>query len=395
MITGMSKDLLEIFLVFLRLGLTSFGGPVAHLSYFHDEFVSRKKWISEHAYADLVALCQFLPGPASSQVGIAVGLSRGGIPGAILAWIGFTVPSAVILVLFGLGVSKLAVNMDAGWVHSLKVVVVAVVAQAIWVMGSKLCPDKKRMLIAGIACILASLFPMAWMQIGVIVFGGIAGIFLLRKTTELPHLPPEMSLSKKQGAFFLFAFVVLLLVLPPLSRFSESPGLKMFESFYRAGSLVFGGGHVVLPLLQAEVVPTGLISNDMFIAGYGIAQAIPGPLFTFAAYLGAVSTEAPNGLSGAALCLIAIFLPAFLLIVGALPFWERLRRSENMRYAMLGINAVVVGLLIASFIHPIWTSGVTSVKDFLLALGGFILLTVWGFPSWAVVILGAIIGAVL
>ncbi|HWU42121.1 MAG TPA: chromate efflux transporter, partial [Bdellovibrio sp.] len=263
----MFKNLLEIFFVFLRLGLTSFGGPIAHLSYFHDEFVSRRKWINEHAYADLVALCQFLPGPASSQVGMAIGLNRAGILGAIIAWIGFTIPSAVTLVLFGLGISKFAINMDAGWLHALKVVAVAVVAQAIWGMGVKLCPDKERMTIAGIACILTGLIPSGWMQIGVIVLGGIAGIFSLRNTPTLPHVPAEVSLSKKQGAFFLTVFVVLLLVLPSLSQFSDSHGLKMFDSFYRAGSLVFGGGHVVLPLLQSEVVPTGWVSNDAFMAG--------------------------------------------------------------------------------------------------------------------------------
>ncbi|MGZ3743889.1 MAG: chromate efflux transporter [Pseudobdellovibrionaceae bacterium] len=389
----MFKKYFEVFWVFLRLGFTSFGGPIAHLSYFHDEFVSRRKWINEHAYADLVALCQFLPGPASSQVGIAVGLNRAGILGAIVAWIGFTLPSAIILILFGLGISKFSVSMDAGWLHSLKVVAVAVVAQAIWGMGVKLCPDKERMTITGVACILTGLIPSGWMQIGVIILGGIAGVFSLRSTATLPHVPVEIPLSKRQGTFFLTLFVALLLVLPPLSEFSGSHGLKMFDSFYRAGSLVFGGGHVVLPLLQAEVVPTGWVSNDAFMAGYGAAQAIPGPLFTFTAYLGAVSSMAPNAWSGAVLCLIAAFLPAFLLVLGVLPFWEKLRGFKNMRYAMLGINAAVVGLLIAAFYHPVWTSGITNIKDFSLALGGFILLAFWRMPSWAVVLLSATMGA--
>jgi chromate transporter len=389
----MFANLFEVFWTFLRLGVTSFGGPIAHLSYFHDEFVTKRKWINGHAYADLVALCQFLPGPASSQVGIAVGLNRAGILGAIVAWIGFTLPSAIILVLFGLGISKFAINMDAGWLHSLKVVAVAVVAQAIWGMGVMLCPDKERITIAGIACILAGLIPLGWMQIGVIILGGVAGVFSLRNTATLPHVPVEIPLSKRQGAFFLILFVALLLVLPSVSQFSGSHGLKMFDSFYRAGSLVFGGGHVVLPLLQAEVVPTAWVSNDAFMAGYGAAQAIPGPLFTFTAYLGAVSSITPNGWSGAALCLMAAFLPAFLLVLGAIPFWEKLREFKNMRYALLGINAAVVGLLIAAFYHPVWTSGITNIKDFSLALGGFILLTFWRVPSWAVVVLSATVGA--
>ncbi|MFM6928919.1 MAG: chromate efflux transporter [Bdellovibrio sp.] len=388
----MLSNLFEVFWVFLRLGLTSFGGPIAHLSYFHDEFVNRRKWINEHAYADLVALCQFLPGPASSQVGIAIGLQRAGLLGALVAWIGFTLPSAIVLILFGLGLSQFAINLDAGWLHSLKTIAVAVVAQAIWAMGVKLCPDKERVTIALAACALASLIPSGWTQISVIILGALIGVLVLRKNTTLPHVPVAVSISKKVGATFLTMFFALLLVLPPLAKLSENHGLKMFDSFYRAGSLVFGGGHVVLPLLQAEVVPTGWVSNDAFMAGYGAAQAIPGPLFTFTAYLGSVSTVAPNGWSGAFLCLIAAFLPAFLLVLGALPFWETLRKFKNIRYAMLGINAAVVGILLAAFYHPVWTTGITNAKDFSLALGAFVLLTFWRAPSWAIVLIGAVVG---
>lgn len=390
----MFANLFEVFCVFLRLGFTSFGGPIAHLSYFHDEFVTRRKWINEHSYADLVALCQFLPGPASSQVGIAIGLQQAGLLGAIVAWIGFTLPSAIVLILFGLGLSHFGTSLDTGWLHSLKVIAVAVVAQAIWAMGVKLCPDKERITIAVLACVLTSLLPSGWTQIGVILLGALAGIFLLHKVMTLPHVPVKVALSKKTGTFFLLVFFALLFTLPPLAKTSESHSLKMFDSFYRAGSLVFGGGHVVLPLLQAEVVPTGWVSNDAFMAGYGAAQAIPGPLFTFTAYLGSVSTMTPNGWSGAFLCLIAAFLPAFLLILGALPFWETLREFKNMRYAMLGVNAAVVGLLLAAFYHPVWTTGVTNAKDFSLVLVAFGLLTFWRLPSWAVVLFGAIVGAV-
>ncbi len=391
----MLANLFEVFWTFLRLGVTSFGGPIAHLGYFHDEFVSRKKWINEHAYADLVALCQFLPGPASSQVGIAIGFSRAGFLGALAAWIGFTLPSAILLVLFALGISKFSMNLDAGWLHSLKVVAVAVVAQAIWGMGVKLCPDKERMSIAAGACILVCLLPSAWMQIGVIAFGGVVGIFSLRNTVILPHVSIGGSPSKKWGAICLILFSLLLSVLPLASKISDDHGVKLFDSFYRAGSLVFGGGHVVLPLLQSEVVPTGWVSNDVFMAGYGAAQAIPGPLFSFSAYLGAVSSLPPNGWACKALCLIASFLPAFLFVFGALPFWEKLAEFKNMRYAMLGINAAVVGLLLSAFYHPVWSSGVLNAKDFSLALTGFTFLTFWKAPSWAVVIATAIIGGLL
>ncbi|QDK38457.1 chromate efflux transporter [Bdellovibrio sp. NC01] len=389
----MLRNVFEIFWIFLRLGLTSFGGPIAHLGYFHDEFVKRRQWLDEHAYADLVALCQFLPGPASSQVGMAIGLQRAGILGAIAAWIGFTLPSAIILVLFALGISNLSSGLDTGWLHALKVAAVAVVAQAIWGMSIKLCPDKERISIAVIAAICVSLLPSGWMQIGAIALGGVAGMIFLRNLTTVPMTPMQMPLSKKSGAFFLGLFFILLIGLPLLAQTSQMHEIKLFDSFYRAGSLVFGGGHVVLPLLQKEVVPTGLVSNNLFMAGYGMAQAIPGPLFAFTAYLGAIANVPPNGWAGAGLCLFAAFLPAFLLVFGAIPFWEKLRERKHMRYAMLGINAAVVGILLAAFYHPVWTSAIGNAKDFSLALFGFVLLTFWRTPSWAVVLLSAAVGA--
>jgi chromate transporter len=389
----MLSTLFELFWIFLRLGLTSFGGPIAHLGYFHNEFVTRRKWFDELAYADLVALCQFLPGPASSQVGMAIGMNRAGVLGAMVAWVGFTLPSAIILVLFGLGITKYAVNLEAGWLHALKVAAVAVVAQAIWAMGVKLCPDKERLAIAALACAAVLMIPSAWAQILVLVMSGIAGVYFLRNLTQLPHVPIKSNLSKKMGVWFLSVFALLLLALPLAARISQDQSVKLFDSFYRAGSLVFGGGHVVLPFLQSEVVPAGWVSENLFMAGYGAAQAIPGPLFTFSAYLGAVSNIPPSGWLGAFICLIAAFLPSFLLILGALPFWEKMRTYPKMRFAMLGINAAVVGLLMSAFYHPVWTSGILNVKDFALALVAFVFLTFFKVPSWAIVIACAVVGA--
>jgi len=391
----MLENLTVLFLTFLRLGLTSFGGPVAHLSYFHNEFVIRKKWLNEQAYADLVALCQFLPGPASSQVGMAIGLNRAGTFGALAAWIGFTLPSAIVLVLFALGISKFQLNLEAGWLHSLKIAAVAVVAQAIWGMGVKLCPDKERVTMATLACLATLLIPSSWMQIVVIIVGGFFGVLFLTQTPQLPHVSMPARISKKVASVYLLFFAFLLITLPFAAESTQNQGVKLFDSFYRAGSLVFGGGHVVLPLLQSEVVPTGWISEQAFMAGYGAAQAIPGPLFSFAAYLGAASNIPPSGWLGAVICLIAAFLPSFLLVIGGIPFWERLREFKSMRQAMLGINAAVVGLLLSAFYHPVWTSGIASAKDFSLALAGFILLTFWKAPSWVVVLGSAAVGAVI
>jgi len=376
---------LELLLIFFRLGLTSFGGPIAHLGYFRDEFVSKRKWLSEHAYADLVSLCQFLPGPASSQVGMAIGYSRLGIWGTILAWIGFTIPSAIVLVVFGLGMTHFEVGDQQHWLHALKVVAVAVVAQAVLGMGKKLCPDKERITIAVIASVVVLFVHSALIQILVLVVAGIFGAFFLKSTKDLPHEPLHKG-KRRVGAVFLTLFAAILFLLPVLRTIYPMQAIKLFDSFYRSGALVFGGGHVVLPLIQAEVVPTGWVTNDLFMAGYGLANAVPGPLFTFSAYLGAVSAPEPNAWLGALISLIAVFLPSFLLVIGALPFWEKLRTLPKIRQSILGINAGVVGILLAALYHPVWTSAIFSAKDFALALFGFLLLEFWKIPSWAVVL---------
>jgi chromate transporter len=385
----------EVFLVFLRLGLTSFGGPIAHLGYFHDEFVVRRKWLAEKTYADLVALCQFLPGPASSQVGIAIGLSRAGYPGALAAWTGFTVPSAIALVLFAYGIDALGGAHGGGWLHGLKVVAVAVVAQAVLAMMRSLAPDRDRATLAVAAAALVLAIPTAWGQIGAIVLGGVVGLFLFRGASPTDHVALPHPVSKAVGALVLMLFFALLLGLPLLAAAAASHSLTVFDAFYRSGSLVFGGGHVVLPLLQASVVPPGWVSNDAFLAGYGAAQAVPGPLFTFAAFLGAVMAPQPNGWAGAVLCLVAVFLPSFLLVIGALPFWDELRRQPWAQSALRGVNAAVVGLLLAALYNPVWTAGITSGADFALASAAFLLLFMWKAPPWLVVVLCALGGALI
>lgn len=388
-------SLAVIFLVFLRLGCTSFGGPVAHLGYFRDEFVRRKNWIEERAYADLVALCQFLPGPASSQVGIGIGLSKGGLSGALAAWLGFTMPSALALIAFGYGVVTFQDVVDSGALHGLKVVAVAVVAQAVWGMARNLCPDAKRASLAVIAACAVLAAPTPLMQVGVIVFGGLAGLVLLHAETTEEHVSLGIRVSHRTAVASLVLFFTGLIGLPILATAYPSQTLALVESFYSSGSLVFGGGHVVLPLLQSEVVPPGWISNDTFLAGYGAAQAVPGPLFTFAAYLGAVLEPVPHGLAGGLICLVAIFVPSFLLVVGTLPFWDSLRRARAMQSALLGINAAVVGLLLAALYNPVWTSAILSPSDFGLAICAFILLVFWKLPPWLVVVVAALAGWLL
>jgi len=385
----------EVLRVALKLGLTSFGGPIAHLGYFRDEYVVRRKWLDEGTYADLVALCQFLPGPASSQVGIAVGLLRAGYLGALAAWTGFTLPSAVALVLFGYGVDALGGALGTGWLHGLKVVAVAVVAQAVLGMMRSLAPDRARATLAVVAAVIVLAVPGAWGQIGAIVLGGVAGITLLRSEAGADHLALPLAVSRVTGACLLILFFVLLVALPLLSAANPSQGLKLFDAFYRAGSLVFGGGHVVLPLLQASVVPPGWVSNDAFLAGYGAAQAVPGPLFTFAAYLGTVMGPQPNGWVGAILCLFAVFLPSFLLVIGTLPFWDQLRRRPLAQAALRGVNAAVVGLLLAALYNPVWTAGITGPYDFALAVVAFLLLFMWQVPPWLVVVLSALGGTAI
>jgi chromate transporter len=390
-----SGSSLEVLGVFFRLGLTSFGGPVAHLGYFREEFVRRRRWLDDKSYADLVALCQFLPGPASSQVGIAVGLLRGGYAGALAAWIGFTLPSAVAMVLFGYGIGALGDAAGSGWLHGLKVAAVAVVAQAVLGMARTLAPDRARATLAVAAAIIALGAPSSWGQIGAIALGGIVGALLLRGGADVAPAALPLSVSRALGALLLVAFFALLIGLPLLAAAIPSQALKDFDAFYRAGSLVFGGGHVVLPLLQASVVPPGWVGNDAFLAGYGAAQAVPGPLFTFAAYLGTVMEPEPNGWIGASICLVAIFLPSFLLVIGALPFWEELRRRPLAQAALRGVNAAVVGLLLAALYQPVWTVGITSAADFALAVAAFLLLFMWQTPPWLVVILSAAAGALV
>lgn len=380
-----SKSAWAVFLIFLRLGLTSFGGPVAHLGYFRDEFVIRRKWLTENSYADLVALCQFLPGPASSQVGIAIGLSRAGYTGALAAWTGFTLPSAIALILFAMGITSYGDIIPSGVLHGLKVAAVAVVAQAVWGMGRNLCTDVARVSIMALAACFVLLVPSALGQVGVIAIAAIIGLILFKPEKGIAHDPLPITVKRRTGIFWLLLFFLLLIGLPLLTALYPSQTLSMIDTFFRAGSLVFGGGHVVLPLLQAEVIPAGWLSNDTFLAGYGATQAVPGPLFTFAAFLGSSMNQAPNGWLGGMICLIAIFAPSFLLVMGALPFWEGLRQNLRTRAALSGINAAVVGLLLAALYQPVWTSGILDAKDFALALIALVALMFWKLPAWLVV----------
>lgn len=394
-ITKTGRSPWAVFLIFLRLGLTSFGGPIAHLGYFRDEFVVRRQWLSERSYADLVALCQFLPGPASSQVGIALGLSRSGYTGALAAWLGFTLPSAIALIFFALGMASYGDAMPAGVLQGLKVVAVAVVAQAVWGMARNLCPDAPRISIMAAATCFVLLVPSAWGQVSAIVLAGIVGLLLFKPQHGDTHDPLPISVRRRIGLFWLALFFVLLLGLPLLAAVIPIQTLAMVDAFYRAGSLVFGGGHVVLPLLQAEVVPSGWVDNDPFFAGYGAAQAVPGPLFTFAAFLGASMNHAATGWLGGLICLLAIFAPSFLLVMGALPFWEYLRRSLRTQAALLGINAAVVGLLLAALYQPVWTSAIHGPQDFGLALVAMVALIFWKLPPWLVVLGSGALGWLL
>jgi chromate transporter len=379
--------------VSLRLGLTSFGGPIAHLGYFRREYVDRRGWLDETAYGDSVALSQLLPGPASSQVGILIGTRRAGIGGGLAAWLGFTLPSALILVLFGL----LARNADpssAGWVEGLKIAAVAIVAQAVYLMSRALTPDWPRRLVALLAAVVALTWATPFAQVAIIVGGAAVGRFLLTAPTA-PSTGPEPSpVSRRVGIMCLSAFFVLLIGLPVLVRLGGQP-IALFEAFYRSGALVFGGGHVVLPLLHTTVVDPGWVSNDRFLAGYGAAQAVPGPLFTFAAYLGTVSGPPPNGLAGASIALVGIFLPSFLLIFGTLPFWERLRASTGFRSALAGTNAAVVGILLAALYTPVWTGAITTPLDVGVAAIALAMLLTGRVPPLVVVVFCAAAGQLL
>ena len=401
----------QVFLIFLRLGLTSFGGPVAHLGYFRDEFVQRRQWLTEHRYADLVALCQFLPGPASSQVGMALGLLRAGLPGALAAWLGFTLPSALVLALLGVGLASGHAVLPAGAVQGLKVVAVAVVAQAVWGMARQLCVDRARVTLMALACGAVLLLPGMAAQVLVMLAAAAAGWWLFgRGRVGVPNGNSvegaedrdslQLPLGRRTGVVLLVLFAALLALLPLASgALAAAPAgertgslLAMVDAFYRVGALVFGGGHVVLPLLQAEVVGSGWVSADAFLAGYGAAQAVPGPLFTFAAFLGASMQVWPSGGWGAAVCLVAIFVPSFLLVAGALPLWVPLRRNAHARAALAGVNAAVVGLLLAALYDPVWTSAIHGAADFVLALAALVALVAWRIPPWLVVLATAVVG---
>jgi chromate transporter len=385
---------LEVLGVSARLGVTSFGGPIAHLGYFHAEYVAQRRWLTEQTYADLVALCQFLPGPASSQVGIAIGMMRAGLLGGIAAWLGFTLPSAAALVAFAYGLQTLGIT-EAGWLHGLKVVAVAVVAQAVWGMSRTLAPDRERVSLAFVAAIAMLVYPTAVGQVLIIVLAGFIGWWWLAEASAAPDPGTRISIGHRGAAVAWVLLFGLLIGLPISQQWVQSEPLTVFDSFFRVGSLVFGGGHVVLPLLQAEVVPPGWVTNEQFVAGYGAAQAVPGPLFTFAAYLGAVMRPLGGGVAGAALALVAVFAPSFLLIVGALPLWDSLRPRPGFQAALRGINAAVVGLLLAALYHPVWTSAIHAPADVALGLVDFALLAFWKWPPWLVVVLSALGGAVL
>ncbi|RPF21414.1 chromate transporter [Myceligenerans xiligouense] len=443
----------EVLAVFSRLGVTSFGGPVAHLGYFHEAFVERRGWISERAYADLVAFCQFLPGPASSQVGMAIGWRRAGIPGLLAAWAGFTLPSALLLLGFAYGVDAVGDLEGAGWITGLKAAAVAVVAQAVLGMARSLANTRATATIAGGAVIVLLLLPatgmpLALVQIAVIVAAGLAGLWWIAPPSSAPEgaapadgalavddrtdgrevgdggSPTDGRTDGRSGAddgddaddrsatddgerlagvvspgaaiACLVAFALALVLLPLWAALAGPGGIAgLVDTFYRAGSLVFGGGHVVLPLLQAETA--GTVTHDEFLAGYGAAQAVPGPLFTFAGYLGAVSTSGPGGAWGAAIALVAVFAPSALLVVGALPYWDRLRRAAGAQRALAGVSAGVVGLLAAAFYDPVFTQGVLAAPSpssaLALVVAAYVALTQWKTPPWAVVIGAGVLAA--
>jgi len=385
---------LRIFLSFLKLGCVAFGGPVAHLGYFEEEFVRKRKWISESEYADLVALCQFLPGPASSQVGFAIGRIRGGVPGAFLAWVGFTLPSAVLMIGMAVGLSVLGDLRGAGWIVGLKLAAVAVVANAIWNMAGKLCPDRERALIALAGAAVLLVMSDALWQVAVIAAGAVIGWLLFGKEAN-PQDEERTGEEKQSGWPYLAVFALLLIGLPVVREFYSGEWIAVTEGFYRAGSLVFGGGHVVLPLLESFTVGQGWVSQDTFLAGYGAAQALPGPLFAFAGFLGASLAEGPGGVAGGILALVVIYLPSWLLVLGALPYWERLRRLKSAQAALMGTNAAVVGLLLAAFYDPIWTAAVTDSTHLAFAIIAFALLRFAATPPWLLVVASAGAGWVL
>ncbi|MFW7342598.1 chromate efflux transporter [Pollutimonas sp. H1-120] len=392
-----AKEAWKVFLAFLRLGLTSFGGPVAHLGYFRDEFVTRRQWLDDRNYADLVALCQFLPGPASSQTGMAIGLARAGYAGAFAAWLGFTLPSAAAMILFALGMASWGDFVSPGFLHGLKIAAVAVVAQAVWGMGSRLCTDNLRIGLAiGAAC-LTLLWPGPAGQMAAMAVAASLGMLWFKPADIQARSPGHLSfpISRTAGLAWLLLFAALLIGLPIAAQATGSIMLAIFDAFYRAGSLVFGGGHVLLPLLQAEVVPKGWVSDATFLAGYGAVQAVPGPLFTFAGFLGASIDTGINGVVSGIWGITAIFVPSFLLVCGALPFWNQFRRNRRMRAAMDGVNAGVVGLLLAALYQPVWASAIMRPADFSLGLLAFGALMYFRVPPWLVVAASGLAGSLL
>jgi chromate transporter len=390
------KAAVEVFLVFLRLGCTSFGGPFAHLGYFRREFVERRRWLDEAAYADVVALCQFLPGPTSSQVGMTLGILRAGLPGALAAWLGFTLPSALALMAFAASIAALGPLGDAAWLHGVKIVAVAVVVQAVWGMAYSLCPGRPHLTLAAGAALLVLAVPSTLGQIGAIVLSGLIGWCWLRGDPGKPHggAPIAVRFGRGLSTAALLAFGVLLFGLPLLVATTGNHTLALMDSFYRSGALVFGGGHVVLPLLQDEVVAPGWIGNDLFLAGYGAAQAMPGPLFAFAAYLGSFLEPWPYGWAGGLICLSALYLPSFLLLVGLLPYCQGLRQRPSVQSVLKGVNAAVVGLLLAALYTPVWTGAIFGPQDFAIGLAALMAL-LWQVQPWLVVVLGAVVTSAL
>ncbi|MYL43637.1 chromate efflux transporter [Virgibacillus salexigens] len=384
------QTLLEILFTSTKLGLTSFGGPIAHLAYFKDEYIDRRKWLDDKTYADIIAICQFLPGPASSQVGMSIGMLRGGLLGGLISWLGFTVPSIIVLIVFAMMYQTFSLE-DAVFIHSLKIVAASVVLHALIGMGQKLTPDKPRIAIALVAATIMLLFPSAWVQILIIVGAGLLGLRLFKDKAESKVQPFSINISKKLGVASLGTLISLLILLPLLNRMSDNPLLNIFDIFFRVGSLVFGGGHVVLPMIEREVVPSGLLTANEFLAGYGMAQAVPGPLFTFSSYLGTMM----EGITGAIVATVGIFLPSFLLIVAALPFLNELRKKATFQGILMGVNASVVGILLAAFYDPVISSSIFSTADFALAVILFGLLNIWKIPAWLVVLLGVIGGYVI
>jgi len=389
-----ARSIATVFTAALKLGLTSFGGPVAHLAYFHDEYVRRRGWIEEQSYTDLVALCQMLPGPASSQVGMAIGMHRAGIPGGIASWLGFTLPSAALITAFALLLHGTGA-IGAGLIHGLLIVAVAVVGNAVISMARNQAAGPLRAVIA--ACSLAAmlLVPSPLTQIGVILFGAAAGALFMRSASAPPPTEFHVPIRRATAVISLLLFVLLLGLLPLAASLSGARSVAMIDSFYRSGALVFGGGHVVLPLLEQLVVGPGWMDQTRFLAGYAAAQAVPGPLFSFSAYLGASMNGAPSGVAGAAIALLSIYLPSFLLLIGALPLWAAIRRHQSMQAVVRGIGPAVVGLLAAALYMPVFTAAIRAPADLALAGVAFALLVGVKAPAWLVVIAGAVCGVLM